>query len=134
MGYYGDETSGQWGDDYNPAHRIVCTSGWAACTGSHETPAGVKDCYRKAAVKGAWPCSWLLEGHYDDWSVYTYECGALSRYTDDRGSYECEAGHNHIPADLMAERGIAYASDDGERDQLRRAGVQPLHMNGSIYN
>jgi hypothetical protein len=119
------------GDVFIP-HRIVCQSTWATCRGWHETVEEVKRCFEAANTPGAWPCSWLMESRNED-GIYTYECGAATMYTDRRGSYECARGHDHIPADLMAEMGEAYASDAEEATQLAKAGVRPLQMDGSAF-
>jgi hypothetical protein len=129
-------------DDFSDVfipHRIRCSSGWPACPGSHETVGQVKACYEAAATPDAWPCTWLMEGRYDDMSIFTYDCGAATTYTENErgvrdGRYECTRGHNHIPMEIMAAQGMAYASDDDEAIQLRRVGVQPLEMSGGVYH
>jgi hypothetical protein len=126
-------------DGFPASHRIVCRSGWATCNGRHQTPAEVRACYEAVNTPGAWPCTWLMEGRYDDGSIYTYECGAATTYTENEkgvqdGRYECARGHNYIPMEVMAAEGLAYASDDDERDRLMRLGVQPLQMDGSVYH
>jgi hypothetical protein len=119
-------------------HAILCNSKWAGKERhDHVTLAEVRACYRAARDEAAgvqvWPCSWLLEGRYDDMSIYTFECGAPARYTDGRGSYECEAGHDHIALEVQAERGIAYTDDADEARGLMKAGVLPLTMAGAVF-
>lgn len=126
------------GDVYIP-HRIRCSSGWEPCHGWHETVVEVRACCAAANTPGAWPCSWLMEGRYDDGSAYSYPCNAATTYgVNERGvqdgRYECTRGHSHLPMEVMAAQGMAYASDDGERDRLLSVGVQPYEMSGAVYH
>jgi hypothetical protein len=132
-----ESAMGNWNipDDYDGPpvpHRIRCRSGWEGCTGQHATAAEVKSCFQ-ARADGAWPCSWLLEGRYDDGSRHTYACGAPTRYTDERGSYECDRGHDHVPADVRYEQGWEYAEDADEAKRLVRAGVRPVQLDGDAW-
>lgn len=125
----------QAGEDYG-YEWFKCGSKWSGCRGGHGTIAELKACfawgYRQAAEGDkVWPCTWLVEGRYDDGSIYTYECGALS-YATEHG-YECEAGHDHIDMQWMAENHLAYASDEDEAKALVKAGVQPLTMAGQVF-
>lgn len=136
---------GSWdfmGDaDYDgPAlpHAIRCNSKWAGKDRhEHRTIAEVQACFRAALDEAngvqVWECGWLLEGRYDDGSIYTFECGAPSRFTDEHGSYKCEAGHDHIALVVQAARGIAYASDLEEARGLAKNGVVPLTMAGTVF-
>jgi hypothetical protein len=119
-------------------HAIRCNSKFAGQERhEHRTIAEVRSCSRAARDEAngiqVWQCSWLLLGRYDDGSTYSYPCEAPARYTDGRGSYECEAGHDHIALEVQAEQGIAYASDRDEALSLMRAGVQPLAMTGGAF-
>lgn len=128
-------------EDYDgPAlrHAIRCNSKWAGLERhDHVTLAEVQSCFRAAHEEArgieVWPCSWLLEGRYDDSSRYTYPCEAPTRYTDERGSYACEAGHDHIALEVQAEQGIAYTDDAEEAAGLMKAGVRPLTMAGAAF-
>lgn len=126
-------TSADYDADWDgpAAHRIYCPSGWATCHGSHEKVADVKDCFRKARVVRSDPdryfaCDWLVQGLGED-GPYTFPCGALARSRDD-GGFDCEAGHEHTPAQVLAERGQAYAEDEDEARRLIKAGVAPLDL------
>lgn len=112
-------------------HFIVCNSGWEGCPTHHEYAQQVKECF-EAKRNGDWPCSWLVRQLGED-GYYTIPCGRPTRYTDDRGSYECAAGHNHVPAEVMHERREAYASDGLEAKALAKAGMVPLTMDGQVY-
>jgi hypothetical protein len=120
-------------DGFEIPHLIRCRSAWPACNGGHATAARVRACYEASRTEGAWPCSWLTEARYDDGSIYHTECGAVTQYTDDEGSYACERGHDFIPPEVLARRHQAYAEDDAEARQLSRQGVQPLAITGGPY-
>jgi hypothetical protein len=109
-----------------------CGSQWTGCRGGHPAIAELKTCfargYRQAAGEHVWPCTWLVEGRYDDGSAYAYECGALAREIE--GGYQCEAGHQHFDMEYMARHGMAYASDEEEAAALARRGVFPLLPDG----
>jgi len=111
-------------------HRIRCRSGWEGCTGQHESAIEVKSCFQ-AKADGAWPCSWLMEGRYDDGSLFTFACDAPTRCTDDEGSYECDRGHSHVPAEVRNRQGWDYAEDHEEALQMVKAGVRPVAMDGT---
>ena len=121
--------------DYGSYEWFKCTSKWTGCNGGHTSIAELKTCfswgYREAGGEKVWPCSWLLEGRYDDGSAYTYECGALSYEIE--GGYTCERGHEHRDMQWMHEHGMAYASDTLEAAALTRRGVQCLMPDGSPY-
>jgi hypothetical protein len=113
-----------------------CGSKWTGCNGGHATIAQLKTCfawgYRQAAEGyKVWPCDWLVEGRYDDGSIFTYPCGALAYEIE--GGHTCEAGHEHFTEQWMAEHGMAYASDEEEAALLGKYGVQPLLPDGHIY-
>lgn len=123
---------------WTPAHVIFCTSKWMGQDRhEHGTVAEVRECAQAARDEAAgipvWKCSWLLEGRYDDGSRYSYPCEAPTRYTDERGSYACLAGHDHIALEVQAEQGIAYTDDAEEAAGLRKAGLQPLTMAGAAF-
>lgn len=119
-------------------HRIVCKSNWEGCHGRHATVAEVRECF-EAKRDGAWPCTWLIEGLIPtgdpDEPYYrgTFECGAPTQYTDDRGSYECTAGHDFIPPEVRQEQGWDYAADRDEAMGLAKAGVLPVQMDGKSF-
>src|SRR5256885_7584907 len=121
--------------------RIRCNSGWGGWPNwrdadgrglphTHQSAAGVKECYRKARTPGGFPCTWHVP-HYTEDGRGERECGALSKMTED--GYECEAGHTHVDAEIMDRRGQAYASDDAEAERLIKAGMTPLNMDGSFW-
>lgn len=132
-------------DDWNdfadvawmPPHVIFCRSNWMGRERhEHRTVAEVRSCCEAARDAAAgievWPCTWLLEGRYDDGSKFAYECGAPSRLTPERGegSYACEAGHDHVPAQVRWEQCWDYAEDADEAARLSRNGTRPVAMNG----
>jgi hypothetical protein len=119
-----------------PAHAINCNSKWGGIERhQHESVAQVRECFQAAADEkdgmDVWPCSWLLEGRYDDGSVFYYECGAPTRYTGNRGSYECTRKHDHTPVEVRDEQGWDYAEDAQEAAQLAHAGVRPVPMSAT---
>jgi hypothetical protein len=136
-----DRRPADW-DDYAdeawaPAHVIFCNSKWMGRERhDHQDVAQVRSCYQAAqdVARGTevWPCTWLLEGRYDDGSRFTFECGSPSRLTPEHGegSYACESGHDHVPAEVRLEQGWDYAEDAEEAMRLRRNGVQAVAMNG----
>lgn len=140
MGSY-DKQPEDWNDftdaAWTPQHVIFCNSKWMGRERhSHEVVTQVRSCYQAARdmTQGirAWPCTWLLEGRYDDGSKFTFECDAPTRFTPERGegSYACESGHDHVPAQVRWEQGWDYAEDAEEASRLRRNGVQAVAMNG----
>jgi len=129
-------------EDYDgpaPEHAILCNSRWSHKGLRHAHPSVelVRLCYAAAAdeAKGmeVWPCSWGMLAYNED-GAYTVECGLPTRYTDQRGSYECAGGHDHVPADLLYERGQAYTDDPLEAEGLARNGVFPLQPNGQAWS
>jgi hypothetical protein len=125
-------------DGPSPEHVIWCNSRWS-CKGlkhAHRTADEVRLCYQAAIDERAgmevWPCSWLLEGRYDDGSAFTYECMLPTRYTDGRGSYQCDGGHDHVPAQVRYEQGWDYCTED-EAEGLMRAGTVPVGMDGKRW-
>jgi hypothetical protein len=122
---------------WRPQHVIFCNSRWSHRPERHEHPTveEVRGCFAAARDEKlgieVWPCGWLLEGRYDDGTSYSYPCEAPTRMTDDRGSYECAAGHSHVPAEVRAEQGWDYAADDGEAYLLRKWGTEAVAMNGT---
>jgi hypothetical protein len=122
-------------EDYDgpaPEHVIWCNSRWSHTPERHTHPTVelVKLCCAAAKFEKAgtevWPCTWLLEGRYDDGSVFTYECGLPTMFTDERGSYECAGGHDHVPAEVRLEEGWDYAGDLEEARGMARHGVRPV--------
>lgn len=131
-------------EDYEgppPEHVIACNSKWSHNAERHSHPAVelVKLCYRAAADEKAgvqvWPCSWLLEGRYDDNSTFTYECGLPTRYDDTAqdGSYQCDGGHDFVPAQTRSEQGWDYTDDPEEALGLMKHGVRPVQPNGQAW-
>ena len=127
-------------DDYadiawTPPHVIFCNSKWMGQERhSHRTAGEVRECFRAAQDTAlgveVWPCGWLLEARYDDGSAYSYPCEQPARYTDERGSHECMAGHGHVPAQVRFEEGWDYAEDADEAAWLRRNGIDAVSMRG----
>lgn len=132
-------------EDYDgpaPEHVIKCTSGWSGAFGlrhEHKTVDLVRACYLAAKDQKdgieVWPCSWLLEGRYDDGSKFHFECGLPTRYDDTAqdGSYECDGGHSHVPAQARFEQGWDYTEDLAEAEGMMRHGVRPVQMNGQAW-
>lgn len=126
----------EFGDGiWMPPHEIVCRSDWnGQDKHSHRTVEEVHACYRAKhdVAKGieVWACGWLMEGRYDDGSKFTYPCEAPTRYVGGRGSFECAAGHDHVPAEVRYEQGWDYASDEEEAHYLRSHGIDAVAMNG----
>lgn len=119
-----------------PEHVIHCNSKWSgrAERHDHRDVATVRACFQAARDEAAgmlvWPCTWLLEGRYDDGSTYTFECGAPTREVNSLGCYACDHGHDYVPAEVRAAQGWDYAADEGEAALLRQHGVQAVAMNG----
>lgn len=138
MGSY-DREPGDWGRysdaAWRPPHVIYCDSKWVGRERhEHSTVAEVRGCFAAAAdaARGvqAWPCTWLLEGRYDDGSTFTFECGAPTREVNSLGCTACDNGHEHVPAQVRAAQGWDYAADEGEAALLREHGAQAVAMNG----
>lgn len=124
-----------------PQHAIGCRSKWSGADrtreGSnglhwHETTDVVRSCQQAGADEArgieVWPCGWLLEGRYDDGSVFTYPCPMPMRVTGP-GRVECDGGHEHVDAQQRYNEGWDYADED-EADGLVRAGTRPVDMQG----
>jgi hypothetical protein len=121
-------------------HEIVCNSRWVGQERhTHERVEQVRVCFEAAhdEARGieVWPCSWLLEGRYDDGSIFTFECGQPTRFTPERGdgAYECLAGHDHVPAWVRDAQGWDYAEDPDEAKQLAQAGTRPVQLDGKPW-
>jgi hypothetical protein len=144
MGSYDKAPDGwhEYGDSaWNPPHEIICDSRWSGRDNggkhSHPTVDDVRECFTAAQAerKGipVSPCSWLMEGSYDDGSRYTYECGRPTWPWDERapGAYRCTAGHDFIPAETRYSEGWDYAADYEEAEGMARSGVFPVAMDGT---
>jgi hypothetical protein len=121
-----------------PAHVIFCNSKWSHTPDRHEHRSvdEVRACFEAALAEAAgtdvWPCGWLMEARYSDGSRYSLPCEAPTRFTDDRGSFECAAGHSHVPAQVRWEQGWDYAEDAEEAAYLRgRVGIDAVAMDGT---
>jgi hypothetical protein len=121
------------------AHQIVCNSKWGMQP-KHTHPSAelVRACYEaKRDVQAGiavWPCSWLAqEGFTEDGVPVIVECGLPTRFTDDKGSYACIGGHDHVPAEVRFEQGWDYAEDDDEARRLAQAGTRPVQVNGDSW-
>ncbi len=140
MGSWDFDDLGDDGVIWHP-HRIICRSGWSGQPGRHDhrDVATARACWQAARDEKAgiqvWPCTWLLEGRYDDGSAFTYECGLPSRFTPQHGegSYACDGGHDHVPAEVREAQGWDYAADEDEAALLARAGVRPVQMDGKPF-
>lgn len=142
MGSY-DPQPDDWNDfadiPWAPPHAIFCRAIWAGQQDgkhSHQHVDEVRACYKamhdtKAGIQ-VWPCSWLLEGRYDDGSIYTYECLAPARFTPERGegAFECSNGHDFIPPQVRYAEGWDYAEDAEEAAHLRKHGIDAVSMRG----
>ena len=131
-------------EDYDgpaPEHVILCNSKWSHEPERHTHPTveRVMLCYAAARDEArgmmVWPCTWLLEGRYDDGSKFTYECRLPTRYDAEAqdGSYACAGGHDFVPPETRYEQGWDYAADEGEAILLGRAGVRPVQMDGKSW-
>lgn len=139
MGSY-DKQPEDWNDfadmAWMPPHVIKCNSGWSHRDARHDHQAvwEVRACFEAAhaekAGKPVWPCTWLIEGRYDDGSRFTYECGEPTTLNGEEGEYECAAGHSHVPAWVRADQGWDYAEDDEEAKRLRSVGIDAVSMRG----
>lgn len=124
-----------------PEHVITCNSRWSHRAEKHSHPSAelVKVCYLAAADerKGieVWPCSWLLEGRYDDNTPFSYPCNLPTRYTPERGEgcYECAGGHDHVPPELRYAEGWDYTDDPEEALGLMKNGTVPVQMSGQAW-
>jgi len=131
-------------EDYDgppPEHVIVCNSKWSHLPEKHSHPTVdlVKACYQAARDQQGgievWPCSWLLEGRYDDGSIFHYACGLPTRYDDTRqdGSYHCDGGHDHVPAEVRYAEGWDYTDDPDEALGMMKHGVLPVRPDGKAW-
>jgi hypothetical protein len=94
-----------------PEHVIACNSKlYGQERHTHPTVELVKLCYAAArdekAGRAVWPCSWLMQGRYDDGSTFTYECGLPTRFCDilQDSFYQCDGGHGYVPAQAAAAK------------------------------
>jgi hypothetical protein len=99
------------------------------CKATTDTAASVRACYKGDVA----PCGWLVAVpgrwvDYDEWGPEYIEdgeaeCGAHTTITD-RG-WSCEAGHSYVSMQARHDEGWDYAEDDGEANNLFRAGTEP---------
>lgn len=95
----------------------------------HENVAAVAACHRGET----WACTWLngwTEYTEDGPALVTEECGALSWYLPGDRGYTCEAGHEHIHAEVRDREGWDYAEDVAEARRLATVGVASVGMDG----
>lgn len=128
-------------EDYDgpaPEHVIWCNSKWSYFPERHTHPTVelVRICataarFEKAGAK-VWPCSWDMEAMGED-GPYAVRCNLPTMFTDDRGSYECVGGHDHVPAEVRFEQGWDYAEDAGAAELLAKYGTEPRDMQGRPF-
>jgi hypothetical protein len=118
------------------AGTIKCGS----CRSRHLTKDEVLRCYvAKGLIKDRFICGWQYEGAIatgdPDEPYYRgiVECDAIATIRPDGSGFDCEAGHEHTNAEARQEQGWEYCSDQGEADQLARAGVEPRTMAGQVW-
>lgn len=58
--------------------------------------------------------------------LVTSERGALSWHLAGERGYTCEAGHDHVYAEVRDREGWEYAEDEDEARQLARADATPV--------
>jgi hypothetical protein len=80
-----------------------------------------------------WVCGWLIEAgrHPEDGETIIRECQARAFATDT--GWACEAGHEHVTAEVRVREGWDYASDEGEAAQLAKYGTEPVQMDGKVW-
>jgi hypothetical protein len=97
------------------------------CKVNAESVASVRACY--AAGKGAgFACDWIVEDYGWEGEVYHNPCRAHAVATD-RG-WTCEAGHEHVVAEVRRAEGWDYAEDSDVRGLIAH-GIVPVAMDGS---
>lgn len=91
----------------------------------HATVDAVRACHRDNTA----PCHWLVErvSYTEDGPMTTIvDCGALSWPLPGGRGWACEAGHEHVTAEVRAAEGWEYAEDQREARRLEKAGVRPV--------
>lgn len=105
------------------------------CGDKHLHAADGRACYAGKSVPVVAPCTWLVPRKYLDFDyveqTLEVECGAEAVY-DDEG-FRCAAGHSHINAEIMAQRGQVYVDSPEEAYVLGYYNPQltPISMDGS---
>ncbi|HET9144081.1 hypothetical protein [Actinophytocola sp.] len=103
-------------------------------TGTHATVDNVRRCYLDPDAE---ICNWLIEipAHWveeieDIVDAQIVECGALAWELPDGRGWTCEAGHEHIHAEVRDQEGWDYAEDLDEANRLAKVGVASVQMDG----
>lgn len=103
-------------------------------TGTHGSVEAVRRCHLDPTAE---LCNWLVEipAHFvpeieDFVEAQIVECGALAWELPDRRGWTCEAGHEHIDAEVRDREGWDYAEDRDEAARLAKVGVASVQMNG----
>lgn len=93
------------------------------CKEPAATVATVRACYKG----DAWPCDWHILDYNED-GEFARPCGAHA--TENPRGWACEAGHEHVTAEIRHREGWDHAHDEGEARLLRQYGVDAVAMNG----
>lgn len=102
------------------------------CQNTHHSVEAVRRCYAGTAH----PCGWQSEAR-DRWGALRdedgqpiiHECTALS--WDNGRAFACEAGHEHVHADVRDAEGWDYADGPTEAHRLALVGVDSVGMDGN---
>lgn len=103
-------------------------------TGAHATVDNVRRCYLDQSAE---ICNWLIEipAHWveeieDFVDARQVECGMLAWELPEGRGWTCEAGHEHIHAEVRDREGWDYAEDLDEAKRLAAVGVASVQMDG----
>lgn len=105
------------------------------CKNKHRDAADGRACYGGQSVPVVGPCTWLVQRRYLDFDyieqTMEVECGAEALYTDE--GFTCAAGHSHINADVMAQRGLVYVDSPEEAYVIGyyHPELTPISMDGT---
>lgn len=100
------------------------------CQGQHH----YADTARACAAGNTFRCDWLVQlpgQEYTDFEPIIRECGSTA-ITDERG-FHCEAGHEHVEAEVRLAEGWDYASDEGEAAVRASYGHESRLPDGHVY-
>jgi len=73
-------------------------------------------------------CHWLVRAGYTEDGEVIRDCAADVTFTDT--GWSCQAGHEHVTAEVRHAQGWDYAADAEEAALLRKHGTDAVHISG----